>query len=542
LNNLQNKKTCTNAKTKHETGFDYVVSNMNILTPFGKKALSEKKPFLPGEENLLRAEYQRLGCILEFVKQEQKKADEIIEILKEVKDMSFTIQRSAKDALSVVELFEVKSLLLKMDKISKFNLPKEYLLKDVTTLIKSLDPRNEGSETFYLYDEFSDVLREIRERKRKAEANLRKEQKELKDTIKQKYDIELSQKFDITASKANAQQLKVLKEIPELTQISEDYISIVFSLKNTKEMDELLKELKRIAELIEAEELVVREKLSREIGSFARDLLENCEKIGELDIAIAKVVYANYANCTIPEISDDYIFEITGGRHIPAYDAIIAKNKEYCPVSISLSKGVTCISGANMGGKTVTLKLVGLVALLAQHAFFVPCEKAIVGLSNYIQILIGDSQSLERGLSSFGGEVEELKETLDSAKDRSLILIDEIASGTNPSEGFALVKSLVDYLTGKPYISLLTTHFDGIASSENVNNLQVIGLANVDFDKLQGEIKHADKSERVNIIAAHMDYRLRNAKENDKVPKDALNIAKMLGINEEIIEAAKKYL
>jgi len=556
LNNLQNKITFANAKTKYETGFDYVVNCMNIITPFGRKALNQMLPFLPGQENLLREEYQRLGFILEFVKNAPKKTDAIIEILKEVKDLSFTIQRSDKDALSVVELFEVKSLLLKMDKIliilkdalakketsTKIDFPKEYLLKDVTPLIKSLDPRNEGSETFYLYDEFSDKLREIRERKRIAEADLRKEQKELKDIIKQKHGIELSQRFDCIVSKANAQQLKALKEIPELIQISEDYISVVFSLKNTAKMDGLFKEIENAMELIEAEELAVREKLSKEIGLCSGELLENCEKIGALDVAIAKTLYAINSSCTIPKISDEYILEITDGRHIPAFDAVVSKNKKYCPVSISLSSGTTCISGANMGGKTVTLKLVGLVALLTQHAFFVPCEKATLGLSNYVQMLIGDSQSLERGLSSFGGEVEELKETLDNAKDRSLILIDEIASGTNPHEGFALMKSIVDYLSDKPYISLLTTHFDGVASSENVNNLQVIGLANVDFDKLNYEIKNADSAERVSIIASHMDYRLQNAKEDTKVPKDALNIAKMLGIKEEIIEAAKKYL
>ena len=91
-----------------------------------------------------------------------------------------------------------------------------------------------------------------------------------------------------------------------------------------------------------------------------------------------------------------------------------------------------------MGGKTISLKLTGMISILAQYGYFVPCRKAKVGLSNYMQILIGDSQSIERGLSSFGSEMEELKEILDHGTDRSLILIDEIASGTNPAEGMAL--------------------------------------------------------------------------------------------------------
>ena len=129
-----------------------------------------------------------------------------------------------------------------------------------------------------------------------------------------------------------------------------------------------------------------------------------------------------------------------------------------------------------MGGKTISLKLSGQVAILAQYGFFVPAEKARVGLSNYMQILIGDSQSVERGLSSFGSEMEELKEIFDHGTERSVILIDEIASGTNPVEGLALTKAIVDYLMSKPYISLITTHFETVTEARGVINMQVRGL------------------------------------------------------------------
>jgi DNA mismatch repair ATPase MutS len=195
-----------------------------------------------------------------------------------------------------------------------------------------------------------------------------------------------------------------------------------------------------------------------------------------------------------------------------------------------------------MGGKTVSLKLSGLVPMLAQYGFFVPCKRARVGLSNFCQILIGDSQSLERGLSSFGSEMEELKEILDNADDRSLILIDEIASGTNPVEGLALTKSIIDFLKGKTFITLMTTHFDAVTEEKDVVNMQVRGLADANFRKLDSELHLANRRERINIISKYMDYRLYTVTENRQIPKDALNIAKMLGLNDEIIEGAKKYL
>jgi DNA mismatch repair ATPase MutS len=138
--------------------------------------------------------------------------------------------------------------------------------------------------------------------------------------------------------------------------------------------------------------------------------------------------------------------------------------------------------------------------------------------------------------------MEELKEIMDNSKDRSLLLIDEIASGTNPVEGLALTKSIVDYLKTKTYISLITTHFETVTADEDVVNMQVRGLADANFRKLDSELHLANRRERINIISKYMDYRLYTVTENREIPKDALNIAKMLGLNDEIIEGAKKYL
>jgi dsDNA-specific endonuclease/ATPase MutS2 len=159
-----------------------------------------------------------------------------------------------------------------------------------------------------------------------------------------------------------------------------------------------------------------------------------------------------------------------------------------------------------------------------------------------MQILIGDSQSIERGLSSFGSEMEELKEMMDNSRDRSMLLIDEIASGTNPVEGLALTKSITDYLKQRPFISLITTHFEAVTDDKEVVNMQVTGLANADFDRLDKELRYANRRERINVIQKYMDYRLTRVDDNREVPKDALNIAKMLGIDTNIIEKAKQYL
>ncbi|MGI6257469.1 MAG: MutS-related protein [Anaerovoracaceae bacterium] len=538
-----------NVKTRREAGLDYVISQLHLGTPFGKLALKEQKPFFPGEEDQLREEFQRIDWMLDLITGEEELHQDIYaKVFHDMKDISHTITRSKDNVLSVVELFELKMLLLGMTQLvdllkkAKAHIPEEFVPGDVTCLLDRLDPRKDRLGTFYIYEEFSKKLADLRGEKRQLEISLRKVQKALREEIKSAYGVTLTPKFDTTVSKSDMEEVQKLSEISQLEITDQDYMSITFSLAASSHTDEIRRQTDKINEALEAEEERIREELSREVWKNHRLLLGNCRRIGKLDLTLAKAVYSHKNQCTQPEISEDYRIEIREGRHLYVEDLLLAKEKSYIPISVTLEPGVSCITGANMGGKTVTLKLVGLIAVMAQYGYFVPAQHAKIGLSSYMQMLIGDSQSLERGLSSFGSEMEELKEILDRSKDRSLILIDEIASGTNPAEGLALTRSLVEYLKDKNYITLITTHFDIHTAGTSVENMQVVGLANADFEKLNKEIRYADRKSRIDIIGKYMDYRLTKVKGQGEIPKDALNIAKMLGIGDEIIEKAKEYL
>ena len=540
------KARLANGKTRNETGLDYVMNNLEVITPFGKKRLKEAKPFFPGEEDLLTEELDKTEHLLRFSEKNPLLVEKFQELFMEMKDATFTIQRSQKTILSVVELYEIKSLLLQMRRFLLLRqqaegIPQVYDLKDTTWLLDQLDPRGDRINTFYIYDEFSQKLGQLRQEKRRWEAEIRRAQKAKREELRREYGILLTPKFDIVVSKSNP-ELEKLRGIEELETVGEDYMSVTFQLKATDEVFQYKKQLEEQNLFIEEEEERIQAKLTATIAQWEDALLENCRRIGDFDLTLSKALYARKHNCVKPEIKEDHVIEIEEGRNLQVEDILLSKGKNYCPVSISLEDGVTCITGANMGGKTISLKLAGQVAILAQYGFFVPCRKAAIGLSNYMQILIGDSQSVERGLSSFGSEMEELKEILDNSRERSLILIDEIASGTNPAEGLALTRSLVDYLKKKPYITLLTTHFETVTEAEGVINMQVRGLADVDFNRLNSEIQYANRKERIDIIAKYMDYRLYRVQQQGQVPKDALNIAKMLGIHKEIIEGAQKYM
>ena len=541
------KQRLANLKTRRETGLEFVVSAINLQTPFGVKQIKEQEPFFPGQEAALKEELMRIQRMMDIANASPKEIGLLLETFMVVKDNTFSIERAKSSVLSVVEIFELKSLLLQMEKIKKLaeklSFPKEFVPEDTEKLLDVLDPGGDRLNTFYIYDSFSEKLGELRREKKEKDREIRKQQKVGKELVKQKYGLSLTPKFEMVVSKSDQNSIKMIDEISEMTRTDEDYMSVTFSLAPTEEVEKLMKECDGLMSMIEDEELNVREMLSKEISKYETVLLENCRRIGALDITLSKALYAEKHNCVMPEIVDEHILEFEDSRNLQLEEALKArKGGEYCPVSMKLADGVTCITGANMGGKTISLKLAGMVAILAQYGFFVPCQSARVGLSNYMQILIGDSQSIERGLSSFGSEMEELKEILDNSKDRSLLLIDEIASGTNPAEGLALTRSLVDHLKTRPYITLMTTHFETVKGDKDVKNLQVMGLAGADFDKLDKELRYAKRIERINIISKYMDYRLTVVDDAAEIPKDALNIAKMLGIDKGIIEKAKDYI
>ena len=546
---MGSNRRLANVKTRRETGLDYIMQSIDLNTPFGKRILKETKPFFPGEEDELRDELHKVEEMVGFVKKNSRLTDEIQQLFMEVKDVSYSINRAATQTLSVVEIYEVKSLLLSMRKLLQIGkkadgsllIPEEYIPEDTTELLNILDPRQDRINTFYIYDEFSEKLRELRGKKREYEVAIRKEQKAKRDEIKKEYGIMLTPKFDIVVAK-NKPDFEKVKAIEDLELVDQDYMSATFQLKANEAIYGIMRQMDELHQQLDEEEERIRKVLSEDISRFAEILLDNCERMGELDVALGKAIYAVKHDCTKPEIADEHVVEIEEGRNLQVEDILKSKGKPYCPVSIALADGVTCITGANMGGKTISLKLSGQVAILTQYGFFVPAKKARVGLSNYMQILVGDSQSLERGLSTFGSEMEELKEILDHSVERTLLLIDEIASGTNPVEGLALTKALVDYLIEKPYITLITTHFESVTEKEGVINMQVRGLADADFTLLNREIQYARRAERINIISKYMDYRLYRVEKQGEVPKDALNIAKMLGISSEIIERAKKYI
>ncbi len=541
-------KHLCNSKTKAEVGFEEVLHTINTLTPYGIRRVKEIKPFMPGMEEELRLAFDKLELMIRLIQDYPSQVEQLTELFMEIKEISYTLDRSGKSVLSVIELYEIKTFLLLTGKVLEIlsdighNLPLEFRLHDTTALLDIMDPGKDRINTFYIYDQFSDKLAALRKEKREIELEIRRELKQVRRKVEQEHKLQMTPKCEMLVPKSDEATLKLVRNILELEQAEEDYMTVTFQVKPNEEVFSLQRKMSALNDAVEEEELAVRAYLTAKIGKEADTLKKNCEKIGSIDFVLAKGFHAIQNNCIRPSISQEHILNIEEGRYLLVEQVLKNKGKAYCPVSVNLKDGVSCITGANMGGKTISLKMIGMIAIMAQYGFFVPCQSAEVGLSNYMHILIGDSQNVQRGLSSFGSEMEELREILDKSQDKSLLLIDEIASGTNPVEGLALTKSLIHYLMAHAYITVITTHFDHAAVGNKVHNMQVKGLADADFNRLAKELAHANRKERIEIVGRYMDYRLYTVKSEEQIPKDALNIARILGIYDEIIDYAREIM
>lgn len=516
---------------KKNINFDYIFDEIRPITKYGMISKEESKPFCQGQEFELREELNKVKAFMETPKRR-----DIINILKEVRYINETLQRAKGSVvLDQIELFEIKKHIIYVEKLEKslrgtlLSIYDELKIKPMPHLYKLLDPAGQNMVTFYIYDEYSDKLRDLRKYKKEIEIKIRKLKQSIKENLEAKYNIKFNLRNEVSANKMNKELIEKLAKEADLRVAQENYLSVVFGIKNNTNIDELNEKLESIKLDEENEELSIRRMLTYEIKKSYVDLIRNAEIVGKVDYLIAKANFAQKTHSVMPEISDEMVIQIKNGRNLKLESMLKEKKKEYTPISVNLRKNVICITGANMGGKTISLRMVGQIVSAASYGMFVPCESAKVCLFNHIHISVGDDQSIEKGLSTFGAEIINLKSAINNSGRRSLILIDELAGGTNPKEGFAITKAVVEYLKKTESLSVLTTHYDNVADDKGIQNLQVAGL------KLPEGI---NEFSNIDDISKYMNYNLIEIEDQSKAPKDAINIAKIAGIQHEIIDRA----
>ena len=237
---------------------------------------------------------------------------------------------------------------------------------------------------------------------------------------------------------------------------------------------------KLLAEEADEIERILTE-LTAMLAPYADEVREDLNIMGQIDLVFAKAKLSRELNAVMPRLNRNNYVRIVRGRHplIPA-DKVV-------PIDIWIGRDYRSliITGPNTGGKTVTLKIVGLFALMVQSGIFVPAnEGSEFPVFEHIYADIGDEQSIEQSLSTFSSHMKNIVGILDRADENSLVLLDELGAGTDPIEGAALAMSILEELNDRHCICVSTTHYSEIKAFAMTHEGMENASMEFDIDRL----------------------------------------------------------
>lgn len=274
----------------------------------------------------------------------------------------------------------------------------------------------------------------------------------------------------------------------------------------------------RDLELKEEEEIRrILDRLSRLAEAFDVEILENQKIISRIDFLAAKAKFAINNEHSAPKVNDEKIINLKQARHPLLTGKVV-------PIDVAIGGDylTLIITGPNTGGKTVSLKTVGLITLMAQTGLYIPAEEnSIINVFDDIFLDIGDTQSIAMSLSTFSASLTNVVKILNQASEKSLVLLDEVGSGTDPTEGAALAISILDNLRKRKVMTFATTHYSELkyyaVDTDGVMN------ASVEFD--------------LNTLSPT--YRLEIGTPGKS---NAFEISKRLGLDQAILENAQSLI
>ncbi len=452
-------------------GFRYMIDHLEIHSGLGRSSLLDRVWLEDAKQ--IKAELERVEKMVRVVRDSRNQV--VLERLKvklsQVKDIRGTVKRLREPViLDDLELFELKNLAFVAEDIRE--IIKDYPVVDIPclgNLVDLLDPEQNRIPHFYIYDSYSEKLSALR-----AE-------------IKQKK-----------------------REGREEREIENLYFQ---SLE---------------------EEDRVRAELTLQIRMLREEIAETLRAVAYLDILLAKAIQVENMGLVLPEVKDGKKNERLSFQklfHPQLRDILLQEGRKFQPVDVVLERGVTLLTGANMAGKSVLLKSIALAQGLAQFGFYVPAERAEIVPVSDILTCMGDGQDELSGLSSFAAEMLCVNEILLRVKrgEKVLVLIDELARTTNPTEGRAIVNGVIEFLAAYQIRALVTTHYGGIIAP--CRKLRVRGFRE---EKIQGKLT-------LQNITDYIDYSLLEDASGE-VSQEAIRIAEIIGVSRELTDNAKKFL
>ena len=468
-------------KIKEEAGFQYVVEGLELMSSVGRKKLLEQEmDIYPAP---IEAELNRIALAVDIIKDEKNKKPlmDLQHQLMRLTNIEGTINHlEHRTVLDEIELYEIKNLSYLTINVNraaeKMGLAATLSIPDMQDIFDLLDPDHTRIANFYIYDSYHPELGLLRKKLKGLQTKLEVHQSEMSEDEIAQLNTEINEVF--------TQQTAIEQEV--IVHLS----------------DELFKYHKRVAKAI--------------------------DRMGYADVLLAKATQVIEWGLCRPNVYGK------STKYKQLFNPRLKHRNEsqdlrYQPIDVEVHSGLTLITGANMAGKTVVLKTLGISQLMAQYEMFVPAESADIVILDDVLFCIGDEQNEMNGLSSFASEIIKISDALRrTEKEDMLVLIDEPARTTNPIEGKAIVQAVGSLLNERKSISLITTHYSQLG----------IGCRRLRVKGFMEEMVDAPLTPQ--NINRFMDYALVED-ENEDVPQEALRIATILGCDEEMIRKAKEF-
>lgn len=377
-------------------------------------------------------------------------------------DISPALTRAEVGAtLSIKELLDVSSLLktvrnvkgwrdncaqndLAIDRLFIALAPNKYLEEKITFAIKSEDDLNDNASPV-----LSDIRRKIATRSSKIRDDLEKIVKG--QTAKYLQDAIITQRDGRFVVPVRAEHKADIKGIVHDTSSSGSTL-FVEPMSVVETNNEI-----RVLRVKEQEEIArILAELSGEVASFAHNIRYSYKALVELCVIFAKASLAFKMKAVVPKLNDNGYIYFKNARHP------LINYKSVVPITVTLGREYDSliITGPNTGGKTVTLKTVGLLTLMAMCGLMIPADDSSeAAIFSRVFADIGDEQSIEQSLSTFSSHMVNIISILEQSNDNSLVLFDELCAGTDPVEGAALAKAILIRLNNLCVKTVATTHY-----------------------------------------------------------------------------------
>ncbi|MGA8532887.1 MAG: hypothetical protein WB615_02125 [Candidatus Tumulicola sp.] len=515
----------------------WLTDALRPASEYGVRPFADWRPFAPGEEAAAQRRAQQVAdCAAAF---DEERLDAIRDAMRAAPDARGAIARASMgEVLADADFLELQRFCDAAGRVDEFIGTaigsRPIVTTEVRGLSQALEPGRTGTHAFYLADAFDAALAAARSELKGAQAGFDASRARAVAEVAKRLnrDAVSSDEFivmraDLTAGVPAG--VRVLREAPTYFLCALEFDDASLGALARRDA---------AADAVASAEESVRARLSDAVRRAAAHLDAAAAAFGDLDVLIAAARFARKHRCRVARIVDEPSLAFAGGRFLPLAIELAREGRTFAPITIALHD-VAVLTGPNMGGKSVCLRTCGFVALCAALGLPVPADDASTSLFREIAWLgIGTDQNQPGSLlSSFANEVVRLRDVLERGARRLLVLVDEFARTTTPLEGKALLIALLRRLRDLGACGLAATHLSGVPGEAGSRHFAVRGVRGIPRPPSTGDLNQA-----LAALAASMDYTIVEVGKDAATGADAIALASLLGLDDELVDTARRYL